>query len=204
MVFIPTLNACKIEVRQSLFGQNIENTLYFQHLGTIDTPDMEALGSYVEEWFTEQVMTGNLSVDLIYRETVVTELTTDSSPSLTINTAAGFTGTNITAGLPGNVAFSVSFRTNARGRSARGRNYVAGIPESVVTGNAVQPSFANSLVTGYKYLTVTPLAEWTWGVLSLQEDLQPREFGLMREITNVVYADLWIDSQRRRLTGRGT
>jgi hypothetical protein len=44
----------------------------------------------------------------------------------------------------------------------------------------------------------------TWCVVSRHLDGLPRDIGITRKITTVILTDLTIDSQRRRLPGRGT
>lgn len=203
MAFVPAINCALIEVRQELFGQQTENTLYFRYESAVDAAELNVLASYIEGWFTAEVMDGNLSQDLIYRETVATLLTTSTSPSITVNAEAGHTSTVTSPSLPGNVAFTLSFKTNERGRYARGRNYIMGLAEANVAGNVFASGVALSLVGAYAQLFTMLPAGWEWVVLSRSFEGNPRVEGLQLPVTTVTYADLYIDSQRRRLTGRG-
>jgi len=204
MAFVPAINCAAISIRQTLFGQNTENTLYFRYASPILSADLNALASYIEDWFIDEVMAGTLSEDLVYRETVATSLTTDTSPSVTVNVRTGETSTVASPSLPGNVAFTMSFRTEERGRYARGRNYIMGLAEANVVGNALDISIANALVAAYGLLMTAPPVDWEWVVLSRSFEGLPRVEGLQLPVTTVVYSDLYLDSQRRRLTGRGT
>ena len=43
----------------------------------------------------------------------------------------------------------LTFRTARTGRAFRGRNYVRGIPNSMITNNLISQTFINNIVAGY-------------------------------------------------------
>lgn len=204
MAFIPAVNCAQVEIRATYFGQQVENTLYFENEASFTTADMIALGEAVSDWWVDEVLTAGLSNQVALREVYVTNLTTVSSPTTTVLLNTGAVGSNSSPGLPGNVSIVISFRTEQRGRSSRGRNYLFGLTESLVAGNQVDVGSLETFRTGYVSLIGAILpAGWTWVVLSRYTNNAPRVTGLMIPITAVVVVDNNVDSQRRRLTGRG-
>jgi hypothetical protein len=107
--------------------------------------------------------------------------------------------------------FVVSFRTDLRGRSFRGRNYVIGLTEDMVDGNSLEAGVSEPWRLAYAHLgTLVADIDWTWvvvsrfsGVSGSPPEPTPRVAGVTTPITSVVVVDQFIDSQRRRLSGRG-
>lgn len=107
---------------------------------------------------------------------------------------------------PNNVSFAISFRTALGGRSNRGRNYVPGIPLQAVSGNTITSDFVDNYVQAYQALLVgggVLPGDWTWVVVSRQTGGVVRPTGVTIPITTVLATDNIVDSQRRRLPGRG-
>lgn len=203
MAFIPVANVAQANIRQTLNGERIENTLYFRAPAAWSAGSLAALASGVAAWWT----TGPravLSDDLVLREVYVVDLTTANSGTYT-HTVVNDPGGPISGeALPNNCALCVSFRTANRGRSFRGRNYVAGINEGDVTGNVVAQATANGILAGYQGLmTYFSEAGLDWVVVSRYANGQPRAAGVATPVNAVTLVDRYIDSQRRRLPGRG-
>lgn len=203
MPFVPVPDTVEVNLRQRLFGQQVENTMYFLFgAGTPSVSDMNTLAVSVENWFVANVML-YLSQDLTYHETFVTDLSTATSPTGLSIAAQGTAGGVAQPSLPGNATICASFRSVARGRSSRGRNYLAGLPESIVTGNVVGSASLAGITAGYDVILTTPFAGWTWVVVSRYTAGAPRVTGVTFDVISAGFVDDLVDSQRRRLTGRG-
>lgn len=204
MAFIPVAGVLEAEIRMSLDDQLVENTLYFK-----PTPDSEAgtpiaLAADLLVWWTVS-MAPALSDNTFLREIYVTDLTTATSGAATQPAPApaphgGRTG----APSPNNVSLAVSFRTAQRGRSFRGRNYIAGINEPDTEWNQISATLEGLILAGYNELLSAPFStDWQWGVVSRFANKAPRAAGVFTPITAVTIVDRTIDSQRRRLPSRG-
>jgi hypothetical protein len=205
MAFVPATDVVQANLRFTLLDQQIENTLYFGFdNGGVQPSDMQTLGTDLISWWGTNVGPHVLD-DLVMREVYLTDLTTQTAPTVTVVPGNNTTGDGTADPLPNNVALCVSFRTEGRGRSARGRNYVSGFGENAVSGNAFTNTISNGVRDAYEELldATTYTAAWTWVVLSRFEDGQPRSAGLVQPVTAVVLTDITVDSQRRRLPGRG-
>lgn len=204
MPFIPGSNLLMVELFQRLDSQRIENTLYFQFgsAALLESGANALLGDILTWWDTEMAPLLVQSLSLV--EVKGTDLTTETSEVFTAVPNPVITGDVADESLPANVAACVSFRTTARGRSNRGRNYVPGIPSNQVSINTMAQGFADSLADAYLLLQGVGVANGaTWVVASRFSNGAPRVGMAVRAITSVVVTDLTVDSQRRRLPGRG-
>lgn len=204
MPFIPVPETAEVEVIMDLYGQRVENTLYFQKDGGHEVADLVALGSSIIDWWVARYA-AFATADVQLLEVIVTDISSDTAPSIAIPAPAGTFGEAESPALPGNVTLTITFRTAGRGRSARGRNYVVGIGESQVVGNDAVAPYRNLVILAYNDLLspgVEPDGE-NWVVVSRFSDNAPRVAGVTQLITSTGMADSALDSQRRRLRGRG-
>jgi hypothetical protein len=210
MPFVPVPDTLEAEVRCSLDSQGVENTLYFTALAPWTPTSGKALGDALRDWWIS-----NLSPNLSNRISLVEVYVTD------LSSATGFTATSLPTGtpvggvneepVPNNVSPCISFRTDSRGRSYRGRNYVPGLPNAAVNTNTLEVTVAGELAAAYEELfTIASDFSGSWVVVSRYSGVDPvtkrsipREIGVVTPITAVLFTDLIVDSQRRRLPKRG-
>lgn len=200
MAFIPSPNVMQIILQGTLYGSVIQNTLYFKKADSsaFTQSDFATLASAVEGWYNANIV-NVLSDDVGFNTILGYDQTSQSAPAY--SQPATISGNVLNTSAPGNVAFSVSFKTGNRGRSGRGRNYVAGIPELYLTGNNTQAVFYNGILNGYTALiSAAATAGFVWGVLSKYSNGVPRASGLFQPVTTVTIANVQVDSQRKRVT----
>jgi len=202
--YVPVADTVMVELRQRLFGERIENTLYFRKTGGFSVANMTGLLNDLLVWWNTY-LAPHVSLDLTLKELVCTDLSTQTGPVVqqaapTPNPA----GDVAVPSMPGNVALCVSLKTNNRGRSYRGRNFVAGIPTNAVLGNTVLSGTVNGIEGAYSTIpfAVTTSA-WDWVVVSRITAGAPRVAGVATPVSAVTVIDSNIDSMRRRLAGRG-
>jgi len=204
MPFIPVPNTVQVEVVYELDGQICENTINYT-LGTA-TPVLADIQDLVE------------TVSSIIRASIIPLLTNTITLLRLVGTlievADGLqyistTGLPAVGGssdlpLPNNVSLAMSLRTGLSGRSFRGRNYIVGLTQAAVVGNTVNTSEISALLTAYESLRVPPTdAAWQMSVVSRFTGGAPRTTGVATPVTSVIVVDATVDSQRRRLPGRG-
>jgi hypothetical protein len=209
MVFVPVPDVCAIEMRFTRGGQQVENTLSFHNNLGVDTTNMLTLATLCAEWWYNTLRAVQAN-SLVHTEVYARSLDSDVAPTVTYTGRSGATGALATGTtlLPNNVTFCISFRTNGRGRSYRGRNYLLGMTSAWKADvNTVDTGYANAAVAAYEELlpggTYDP-TPYRWVVASRYYNKAPRNPGIAIPITTVLYVDNNIDSQARRLTGRGT
>lgn len=201
MVYIPAVNTAQAELRWTVSDQLVENVLYFLHDGAILTADLVDLAGYLETWATTDFI-AMMASNVVWRECYVTNLTTQTGETYTSNLEAGEAGTQ-GAAAPNNATIAVSFRTVVRGRSGRGRNYVPAVTAANITNNIVSGAFRSGILSAYLAMMTDLPVDWTWVVLSRYSNNQPRASGATFPVNAVVFSDNFVDSQRRRLPGRG-
>lgn len=205
MAFIPVPDTVMAELRMAINGQQVENTLYFQKEGGWNVPGATQLANDLLVWWTT-LLSVQLSEQLVLREVTVSDLNVVDSfqvtvPAPTPNPSGGVVG----EAEPNNVSLTVSFRTGLRGRSFRGRNYVVGIPKEKTLNSQVISTFSAYMQGSYQGIpSAITLSGGTWVVASRFHANAPRVTGVSTPVTAVVVVDDFVDSQRRRLPGRGT
>lgn len=204
MAYVPVADTVMLELFQRLHGQRIENTLYFFNNGGFGFTEMSDLWNQVLIWWTEQ-LSPVLSQDISLFGGKATDLSTSTGIAVdftapTPNPDGGVSN----PALPGSVAICVSLRTLGRGRSSRGRNYVGGLPETSVGGNTMDLTVLSAIQTAYNGLLSLPFADdWNLVVVSRISGGVDRVAGLAQPVSSCSIRDPYVDSQRRRLTGRG-
>jgi len=202
--FVPAPNTMQVEIRMQLDGQKVENVLHFRHDTDIAAADAAALHTIIDNWW-ETLIRPQVSVNLTLHEFYMTDMSTQTSPTYSFPRTPPLAGQMTGECAPNNVAFCISLRTNARGRSARGRNYITGIPVSVLTLSEVTTVWSSAIEGAYDNLRgLTSSSPWVMAIVSKRNNKEWRTTALIQPVTAVIALDNVVDSQRRRLPGRGT
>lgn len=204
MPFIPTPNVALCTLAYDWDLQHVSNNLWFnQESGEFTVESLTTLATELTDYWATTMMP-QLSDRLTFRGVVAYSQFSESAPAVEVS-AGVVAGGVAEQPLPNNVAWAVKFNTAGRGKSFRGRNYVPGIPRSAVENNIVDEAFADNILLVYNgILTSGPLAPWSWVVVSHFTGGAPRAAGLASAVLSASFSDLTVDSQRRRLPGRGT
>lgn len=210
MPFVPVANTALVETRMTWASQQVENTLWIEFPAAISPSDLLTLANDIDSWW--ETFYGPLVSDGVQlHEVVATDMTSASSGQVSVTPAIAAIGGQSSPDLPSNASLTISFRTALRGRSFRGRNYLVGLTEDTNTGNIINDAFLALVVAAYEELLPggSALSAGEWVVASRFSGVDtngvpiPRVAGVTTPITTVVIVDNVIDSQRRRLPGRG-
>lgn len=187
--------AYKVSVQQLYFSQLIENVWYCQGPDPFDATVADTIaGIFQTDYVT---IASGLSQDLQITGIAIQNLAGTASGSFTLAISPPQTGGRVQDGLPGNVTFCVSLHTALASRRTRGRKYFSGLGEADVTGNSFDTSQGGAILTGISNMignlaaNSTPLCIFSPTGLTLVP------------VISAVAVDYFVDSQRRRLTGRG-
>lgn len=203
MPFVPAAETAQFNIRGTLHGEQVENTLYFANGDGWDSAQLATFGSYLLDWYTTNVR-AYLSTGFVLREVYAVDLSAQDGPSATVTVENDPGGPLGADALPGNVALCVSFRTAFRGRSRRGRNYISGFVETQVSANGISSGVVNAIVAGYQeLLSIGTYPSIQWVVVSRYQNKVQRTNALVTPVTAVLAVDNYVDSMRRRLPGRG-
>jgi len=202
MAFVPVVDTVRAYIEGRVDNQLTLNTLGFFASGGVSTIGMQALASALQGWIVGS-FAPLLSNDWESVRVRVVDLTTETGP--VVEVAAAEVGGTESEAAPNNVAACVSFRTDQRGRSARGRNFVPGVPNSILTLNTLSPTWINDLLGAYGQLQGAGdfLAGWQQVIISTQAGGVPRVAGLAIPVTSVTMVGNSVRSMRSREIGHG-
>ena len=212
MPFVPAPNVMLVEPVFDWDGQTVENTLYFRFPTAPSLTDMAAFIDEVNAFFRSQILPALTTAISLVRVVGTLLDAVDSLQVISVASLPAF-GTN-GAGVPNNVSLAVAFKTASRGRSARGRNFIPGLPVSGFTKSELNTTLVTAFNTAYEELRVLGVdAGWEQVVISRYSGFTvvagkkvptPRTTAVIRPVTQSILNDNVADSQRRRLPGRGS
>lgn len=204
MAFQPAPNVLQAQIRLTMPGNVLaENVLHFLKTG-YTVADAQDLADAVDGWVGTDLL-DVLSTGVTYRETYVKGLGSALDVQATADTNAGAGSVGTSAFVPNSAAVAVKLMSGLTGRSGRGRVFHPLIaPSQLASQVAVDPTAAAAIATVWSNLIdVAATAGFTWGILSRIQEGVPLASAILYPIVNAVVQDLFIDSQRRRLGGRG-
>lgn len=212
--FIPVPNTALVEMVYSYAQQTIENTFHVEKSSPFTAAELRALALVFNAWDSaatnswQSVRTaGSVLTSIKSRALDSAAAPIDVYILPTPRAGAISVGTN----MPGNVTFAFTWQTGLAGRSQRGRLFMPGMNTFILQAspnqNLVAASWANDCVTRLNLLksNIQAIASgYNLVVTSYMSNGAWRSVGQNTVILNAAYANLAIDNQRRRLTGRGT
>lgn len=203
MPFQPVASTCEVELVFLLDNQIIENTLYFRNLTGWEPGDLLAVADACVEWWAAD-MADWLTNRIVLQRVIATNLADQTGPSVLTTGFLPAAGSINSDCVPSNCALCIGFRTALIGRSFRGRNYVAGIAEGNVTLNTVETLTANGIRGAYENLPSHLPTDVQHVVVSRTVNkVVQTPSALTNQVTAYTLTDNVLDSQRRRLPGRG-
>lgn len=203
MAYIPVPNTIQAELIFTEFDDVAENTLYFTDDHDPSGSELLALATDLITWWVTYLKpyTGSF-YGLV--EVKCTDLTTVSSPSITVPASGTPHGDDTGDPLPAQTSLCMSLLTLARGRSYRGRNYVGGFTEASTSGGVYVGSHVAHIEDAYNALfTVADANTAIWTVASRYNGGAPRVTGVATPVSSV-RGNAIPATQRRRRPGVGS
>lgn len=202
MAFIPVPNCFQVTMNATWLGQEVQNVF---HVRT-DFDDPPPLPSVVATTFINWAVAELIplvSDQVTYRSVIVTDISVPNGAQFSGAFPPASTGDQVSPSMPSGVTVAVSWRTGFSGRSFRGRSYHIGLVESQVDANEVASATLASLSGAYAQLVTDCATDgFPLVVASRYTNGAPRVNGIITNILSLII-DPSIDSQRRRLAGRG-
>ncbi len=181
------------------------NVMHFQQspFGEFTNINLQRLAETAADWWTTNLR--SLVHPAFTLESVITR-NLGVVPGEVSEYAVNLTGQAQGGRSPSNVTSAFTLRTALGGRSGRGRIYHVGLSQSYYTGDTLHPNEKNIMTTAYNTLKTINKAsigqEYHLVVVSRFANKVQRATGIANEVT-VISNDGLLDSQRRRLKGRG-
>lgn len=204
MEYIPVPNVAQVELVYNWKGQVCQTVLHYTTGATYTQALLNTLAlEVITVWKAQMPVVMPTDLSLIQVRAI--DLSSQSGPVVNQATGLPAAGTMAGTSLPNNCACVFTKRTALRGRSFRGRIYHPGLTTGQVTGNALTVGALGGILLKYNnFLDITDqLANHhLLGVISRYENKLPRDTGIFTQVLNFT-SDGVVDSQRRRLPGRG-
>lgn len=210
MAFIPAENTARVTVVMTLHNSIVENVYHVNRGDAWDVGDLTDLANVFITWYNDEWAPIS-SADLQFQRVQVRDMTTEEAPGVEV-AFPPLSGGDVTlsGALPGNVTVAVKHVTGLTGRSRRGRTFITGMPNSSLVGNAINSGYQDAIQAAFTTLLASiATAGFGWVVASFYHGVEPlsgrpipRLTALLTPIIGVT-VDPNVDSQRRRLTGRG-
>lgn len=200
--FVPFVRTVQVAMRYTQQGQQVENVFHCQLPAAPTETSMRTVAETFKTWWNtnmKPLVSGN--VKLV--EILVTDLTTVTGIGITYTEGLPIQGTNSGNDLPMNATVAVKWTTLLRGRSFRGRTYHVGLLIEQVDASILKPATVTSFTAAYVALITALNTALTGLVVASRRSANAwRALGVS---TFVAYAvvEPTVDSQRRRLPGRG-
>lgn len=211
MAFQPCPNTVQVRLQATLNGQQVENVFHVKTTSAPDLTDLEAIRDVVNDWALGPY-TARLSNQLSWVQLIVTDLTVEGGAQI-VKDMTGEGGGDIAEPVKTNQdTIAIKLNTAKSGRSFRGRFYYLAIPSTFYSGpNDFTSAFGAATISMAQALIDNlATAGYALGVLSRFHGVDanhkpiPRVEGLITEVISASLTDLIVDSQRRRLPGRGS
>jgi len=172
------------------------NTLHVQDASGWDLASMEALAAEVVDWWNDNYK--DACSNQVNLEQVQVRLLDPSNPlAVDYTTGLPITGNRSSIHEPYNVTTTISWRTGLAGRKYRGRIYVPGLTEDETNTDDTIASFVVTILAAAAQSLITRIGALTHNLVVFH--VLTNTF---TEITSYVIENI-LDSQRRRLPGRG-
>lgn len=211
MPFIPAVNTAQVRTQFTYNGQQCENVYYVEGQDAWDAITLQALAAVFGEWWIAE-LGPSMPIALTLNRILARDMTTEAAPSIEYTTDLPASGEQSVEALPNSVTLAVKWVTGLAGRSFRGRTYHIGMVDLSVLGNVATSGFHDLLTAAYNQLInaiVTENPDWGLVVASFFSGVDvdgnpiPRSTAVLTPILTAVVNDI-VDSQRRRLPGRGS
>lgn len=204
-VFVPTNDCARVAVEGVWNGQQVAQTFWFTSATSPITQAMLiALATHVCNNWNASMLTAQSTGYALQRVTATRQNSSNDIQGV-FTPSSPIPGTGGSPSVPLNCCWVFTYRTALRGRNYRGRGYQPGLINSILT-NPGEGNLATLVGLAGNYVNwfiTSGLAGWTWQVVSHWLNKSPRALGVYTPVTSVgVNAQL--DSQRRRLIGRGS
>jgi hypothetical protein len=184
-------------------GQVVENTFHYHYPTAVSEGMMLTLAGELSLWWQAHCQDGAPGT-FVLTKILVTDLTSQSGGAIEYVTDLPLAGSGAGTYLPNNVALAIKWLTGQRGRSYRGRTFYMPIPSGFVSGNTVNSSGLSIIHDIFEALFALSGTEGLpeMVVASRYHNKAPRTTGVSTLITGFGINST-VDSQRRRLPGRG-
>jgi len=204
MPFQPAPDIAKVVMTFSQGGQVAQNIYHVHTSNTWTEETLQDLAQLFYNWWDDHIQP-ICSTAVSLESIVVRDLSEEFGTEVTDTGSYPLPGLLDSPVLPFNSTPVISWRTGLAGRSTRGRTYHVGLSEAQASGGLLETAAQTALLAAYDALRTDIIADsepWTLRVLSRVQGGTTLPEAIGYEILSTI-VDEALDSQRRRLPGRG-
>jgi len=202
--FIPAPDCARAVMNYTVFDQQIANVFYFRRSGGWDLANLEEQANEMRSAYNSRLApllgTAVVLLDITITNVAVVD---DEKYVLPCNDAGTYSSAVFET--TGNT-FAIKFNTHRVGRSYRGRMFWPLLNANAVNdGKITNSTIADSMIGAIAlfFADVSAVTGNEHVIVSYQNDCEWRTDGVYTLVAGYTYHDLNLDSQRRRLPGRG-
>lgn len=204
-LFIPAPNTASVELIYNAGGFILENQFHVRKGSPFSFADLQGVRTVFNSWDAATWKDFRfVTANLIRIKTKA--LDTDTSPFEDYALSPARAGTKGGALQPLNCTFAIKLASASSGRSARGRIYAPTLSSAdmATAYGTVTTTYANNCVAAINTLIANlAAAGYTLCITSKRHNNAWRATAVNYDVTTAVAVDTNVDSQRRRLPGRG-
>jgi hypothetical protein len=201
----PCPGILQVDMRFLRDGQQVQNTFHFDN-GTLAAWTLDAITTVLDLvandlWTDMQPL---LSAACSLYQVIATDLTDLNGLKISRAITPAEPGGHAGGPSPSNVSMAVKLAPQTRGRGTAGRIFWPDIPETVVTANTIDSTYAGLVVDALENLRLGALnlpGTITLCVLSRYLNTVKRPEGIGREVLSCLVTDALVDSMKNRLPG---
>lgn len=203
MAFIPTPNTIRVSFQFTWASQIVEITIAVTKASPWGEADMLTTLNDLSTWAQDELLP-NLSNQLSLYNLTATSQESSSAPVVELPVSPPVSGSLDNPTVPNNVTLATSFLTPLRGRSYRGRVYTPGIDRTqLVSSTQYNSGIVAALTAAYAAINAAfTVVDAEHAVISTRTNNAARTTGVATSVTGY-RTESFVDSQRRRLAGRG-
>ena len=201
--FVPLANGAQVDFIGNLFGEYVENRLWFiARFDPIDLTMIQELASGADSWYHDYVLPV-LSNEYQYVKTIATDWTAEPPPFLyTVNSSG--TGFVDEPAYSANVSIRVAFDGDSSQTFRNNSNFIPAIPLGAVNGNYYTSGIRDALFDAYVALvdlagTWNAGNNWRWVITSRVIDGAYRTTQAYARTDHPLFPSPTISPRRRRL-----
>jgi len=203
MAFQQVEDCYRISMLFDWSGQTCVNVYHVMSETPLSTEFMVDLCDVFIGWWDDNLK-AEVSSNVSLEKVTAQYLNAETDPLIEQTSGLPLQATSSAASAPNNCTFAVQWRTALSGRSYRGRTFHIGLTTTKYSANLLTVPNQSTFVAAYGALiTAVDNAGYTLVVVSRYHNGTQRPSGVFTAITSC-YVDRTLDSQRRRLPGRGS
>lgn len=200
--FIPVPNCARVELVFTQGNIVMENVFHVRNDTPFDAVSLALCANVFKTWYVDELLEF-LPSSYSLNKIIAKALDSDSAPGIEFTTGLPLPGGSGSAPSPNNVTMAVKWTTGLIGRSYRGRTYHVGLTESSTSGDTINSEWVSAATACYQaLLTALDSTPYELVVVSKYHNNAARATGVATQIA-ACSIDPTVDSQRRRLAGRG-